>query len=326
MDQGTTPLEKPDIVLGSQAAATAALPVGGVMRGKPLGFRIRDYLGSFLFVLPYLLFFIAFLLGPLLYALFMSFNNWQTIGGNQGFIGWTHYYNILFNSASVDFEDFWRGMRNTAFFVVVSVPLLVLIPFCLALLLANAPFRDFFRAVFYLPAVLSVTVAMTIWLWVFNPQGVLNGWLHTNTQWLINAPTAWFAIIISTVWWTIGFNMVVLLAGVIDVPNDYYEAAKIDGANTWQRIWYITVPVLRPILAFVTITQTLASFNLFGQPFILTQGGPEHATEPIMYTVYLTAFGSEQDLGMAATMSFVLGAVLVIVSLFLLRFFRAQEA
>lgn len=328
MDQGTTPLEKPDLTLASQAArpgaAAAIVPVGG-LHNKPLGFRIREYLGSFLFVLPYLLFFIAFLLGPLIYALYMSFHSWQTIGGNQGFIGWTHYYNILFNSASVDFEDFWRGMRNTGFFVIVSVPLLVLIPFILALLLANAPFRNFFRAVFYLPAVLSVTVAMTIWLWIFNPQGALNGILHTQTQWLINAPTAWFAIIISTVWWTIGFNMVVLLAGVIDVPNDYYEAARIDGANALQRIWYITVPVLRPILAFVTITQTLASFNLFGQPFILTQGGPEHATEPIMYTVYLTAFGSEQDLGMAATMSFVLGLMLVIISLFLLRFFQSTD-
>lgn len=325
MDQGTTPIEKPDLVIGSQAAATAPMAVSGARR-KSAGILFRDYFTSFLFVVPYLFFFIAFLFGPLLWSAWMSIHNWSTIGGNQGFIGLKHYEEILFNSSSISFEDFWRGMKNTGFFVIISVPMLVIIPFCLALLLANGPFRTFFRGLFYLPAVLSVSVAMTIWLWIFNPQGILNGIFHTQTQWLTNTPTAWFAIIISTLWWTIGFNMVVMLAGVVDVPNDYYEAAKIDGANAWHRIWYITIPVLRPILAFVTITQTLASFGLFGQPFILTGGGPQHTTEPIMYTIYLKAFSSDQDIGSAAAMSFILGAILVAVSIVMLRFFRANEA
>lgn len=324
MDQGTTPLEKPDLPLATAAAATPAMRISG-MRERPLGSRLKDYTGSFLFVLPYLLFFTAFLLGPLIYAAYVSFHDWQTIGGNQGFIGLTHYHRILLETNSIAFQDFWRGMKNTGLFVIISVPLLVIVPFCLALLLANGPFRAFFRAVFYLPAVLSVTVAMTIWLWIFQPQGLLNGYLHTNTQWLINTGTAWFAIIISTLWWTVGFNMVVLLAGVIDVPVDYHEAAKIDGANALQRIWYITIPVLRPILAFVTITQTLASFGLFGQPFVLTQGGPLRTTEPIMYTIYLEAFGGNQDIGTAAAMSFILGAVLVGIALVMLRVFRLGD-
>lgn len=325
MTQGAAPPKEPELALGTEIGSTATQRVSG-SRNKSLSYRLRDYGGSFLFVVPYLVFFFAFLLGPLLFAAYMSVHNWQTIGGNQGFIGLQHYQRILTDTNSIEYQDFLRGMKNTGLFVIISVPLLVIVPFFLALLLANGPFRSFFRGIFYLPAVLSVTVAMTIWLWIFQPQGLLNGYLHTNTQWLINTPTAWFAIIISTLWWTIGFNMVVLLAGVIDVPQDYHEAAKIDGANAVQRVWYITVPVLRPILAFITITQTLASFGLFGQPFILTQGGPQRTTEPIMYTIYLEAFGGNQDIGAASAMSFILGAVLVVIALILLRVFRLKEA
>ncbi|GAC1444164.1 MAG: sugar ABC transporter permease [Chloroflexota bacterium] len=325
MDQGSSPVQGPEVPLAAAASSARSLAAAGT-RKKPLSFRLKDYGGSFLFVLPYLIFFTFFLLGPLLYALYVSVHEWQTIGGNKGYVGFRHYHRILFESGSISFEDFWRGMRNTGFFVIVSVPILVAFPLTLALLLANGPFRDFFRAVFYLPAILSVTVAMTIWLWIFQPTGIINGVFHTNTQWLTTASTAWFVIILSTVWWTIGFNMVVLLAAVIEVPNDYHEAARIDGANALQRVWYITIPVIRPILAFVTITQTLASFGLFGQPFILTGGGPQHATEPIIYTIYNKTFGPDQDIGTASAMSFILGAILVAVSLVILRFFKTNEA
>jgi ABC-type sugar transport system permease subunit len=124
--------------------------------------------------------------------------------------------------------------------------------------------------------------------------------------------------------------MIVLLAGLLGIPNDYYEAAKIDGANGLQRILFITLPLLRPVLAFVTITQMIASFGLFGQPFILTHGGPgvggpTKSTTPVALQMYNEAFGTSQNLGLACAMSFVLGVILVILAALQVRFFRTTE-
>jgi multiple sugar transport system permease protein len=222
-------------------------------------------------------------------------------------------------------------MENTVLFSVISVPLLVIVALIFALLLATGPARNFFRAIYYVPSVLSVAVAMTIWLWIFNSNGIANTYLHQSLPWLIQQPYAWLTIFISTLWWTPGFNMVILLAGIMEVPNDYHEAARIDGASGLQRIWYITLPILRPVLAFVIITQMIASFGLFGQPFILTHGGPStiggptQSTMPVALQIYNEAFGNDQNLALASTESFVLGVILIILAVMQLRFFRATE-
>ena len=328
MDQGSTPVD--NISVEPRAAALAGVrPVSGVHK-KALDVRLRDYGTSFLFVVPYFLFFGLFLLWPLIYALWISLRTWYTVGGDQGFVGLKHYYNLFFNWSLDQTLAFWQGMENTAFFAVISVPLLVLLSLCLALLLAHGPWRSFFRAVFYVPAVLSVAVAMTIWLWMLQNNGIVSSYIHKDLPWLIEQPWAWISIIVATLWWTPGFNMIVLLAGILEVPNDYHEAAKIDGANGLQRVLFITLPILRPVLAFVTITQMIASFNLFGQPFILTHsmpqtGGPTKTTTPVALTLYNTAFGGDQNLALAASMSFVLGIILIILAVAQIRFFRATE-
>ncbi len=329
MDQGSSPLQK--VVPEAAAGTTTRVPAVAPVYSRGMGVQLRDYAGSFLFVVPYLLFFAAFTVVPLVYAFWVSLHTWTTVGGNAGFDGLAHYYNLFFRYDISVVQQYWNGMLNTVFFSIFSVPLLVILALIFALLLANGPFRNFFRAIYYVPAVLSVAVAMTVWLWIFQSGGMANSYLHSNVPWLIQQPYAWLTIFISTLWWTPGFNMVILLAGIMEVPNDYHEAAKIDGANGLQRIWYITLPILRPILAFVVITQMIASFGLFGQPFILTHGGPStiggptSSTMPVALTMYNEAFGTDQNLALAAAESFVLGVILVILAVASLRFFRATE-
>ena len=288
---------------GSQQGLPAAR--GPVFR-RSRGARLRDHWGSFLFVVPFLLFFCAFTLWPMVYAFWVSLHSWMTISGDQGWQGFGHYYNLIVNYNSFSsVQAFWDGMENTAFFAVVSVPLLVVLALIFALLLASAPIRTFFRALYYVPAVLSVAVAMTVWLWILQNQGIASTYFHVDWPWLIQQPYAWISIFLATLWWTPGFNMIVLLAGILGVPNDFHEAARIDGANGLQRIWHVTLPLLRPVMAFVIITQMIASFGLFGQPFILTHGGPgtggpQTSTTPVALAMYNEAFGADQNLGLAA--------------------------
>ena len=242
MDQGSSPVH--NVALEQDVVTPVSVASVRPVRGRPSSTRFLDYAGSFLFVVPYLLFFAAFLLWPLGYAFWVSIHTWQTIAGNQGFAGLAHYYNLFFRQDILSVSDYWTAMKNTIFFAVVSVPLLVILALIFALLLANGPFRNFFRSLYYVPAVLSVAVAMTLWLWVFQNGGVASTYLHDNIPWLIQQPYSWIAIIVATLWWTPGFNMVILLAGIMEVPNDYHEAAKIDGANGLKRIWYITLPIL----------------------------------------------------------------------------------
>lgn len=330
MDQGSSPIHNIGTVEHAPATTAVTRAAGGV-RKRSLAIRSRDYAGSFLFVVPYFAFFVAFLLWPLVYALWISLRTWTTTGGDEGFTGLRHYYNLFFNFKLSVTTEFWESLENTAFFAIITIPLLVLLALILALLLVHAPWRTFFRAVFYIPAVLSVAVAMTVWLWMFNSDGILNAYIHNNVPWLIRQPYAWITIIVATLWWTPGFNMIVLLAGLLNIPNDYYEAAKIDGANGLQRILHITLPLLRPVLAFVTITQMIASFGLFGQPFILTKGGPgvggpSQSTTPVALFMYNETFGPDQNLALACAMSFVLGIILVVLAVLQIRFFRATEA
>jgi multiple sugar transport system permease protein len=323
MDQGSTPLQQVGV---DQISGRTGLIAAERRRRprRPVGVSARDYAGSFLFVIPYLLFFFAFLLWPLIFAFWISLHQWLTVGGDQGFVGLRHYDSLLFHWEFDVTRTFWQGMAHVLLYVVISVPSLVILSLAYALLLANGPFRSFFRGVFYVPAVLSVSVAMTIWLFIFQNGGVMSSYIHRDIPWLIEQPWAWVAIIVSTLWWTPGFNMVILLAGILDIPNDYYEAAKIDGANGWHRIRFITLPLLRPVLAFVVITQMIASFGLFGQPFILTHNSLPSVT-PVALTMYNEAFGTDQNLSIASAMSFILGVILIVLSVLNLRFFRATE-
>ena len=250
----------------------------------------------------------------------------------QNFTGLQNYI-ALFTPGSIYFGRFWLTLWNTVLFVIISVPVLVAVGLGLAVLL-NVGFkgRNFFRAVFFTPWTLGVAVVGVLWWWIFNGQaGLANRpfeWVHlTPPGWLTTNPFAWISILTATMWWTAGFNTIVLLAGIQAIPKDFYEAASVDGANAWQQFRLITIPTLRPILLLVVTLQVIASFNLVGQPQIMTGGGPNVTeTTPVLLYIYNTGFAGRYDLGPAAAMALIVAIIMLVVSFINFRVFQSERA
>lgn len=268
----------------------------------------------YLFLAPYLVLFVTFVAVPAVFGLWISVHDWDFMLDSRPFVG-AQNYSDLFDSESVPFADFWNGMTNTAIFTVATVPLLVTLPLALALLLhLRFPGRTFFRAVFFAPYVLGVAVIGLMWRYLLDGNfGMVNAVLGTDIQWTTTQPWAWVGLVAVTVWWTMGFNAIIYLAGLGDIPGDQYEAAAIDGANAWQRFVHVTVPGLRPVFVFVLVTTILASANMFGQAYLITQSGPTQSTETAI--IAITELGlSRFQMGQAAAQSYILALFLLVVS------------
>lgn len=289
----------------------------------------------YMFIMPHLIFFALFSAYPFVSGLVISFHNYDILRPDATrFVGLDNYVS-LFTPGTVSYPVFWNALGNTVEFVLMSVPALVIIPLLLALLLnTNLKGKNFFRAIYFAPWVLSSAVVGLLGFWIFQSQGgLLNYYLSdlglATPRWLSTMPAAWHAILIVTVWWTSGFNMIIILAALQNIPVALYEAASIDGAGLWQRIRFVTLPLLRPVLVFIIIITIIASFNLFAQPLFMTGGGPAQSggggsTEPIMLRIYDEAFVRNR-MGSAAAMSFVVASIMVVVSYFNFRLFRTRE-
>ncbi len=245
--------------------------------------RRRFDVVPYLFILPHLIFFIIFAGFPFVLGLIISLFQYDILRPEATrFIGLANYAS-LFTPGTVEYPVFWNALINTVEFVLMSVPLLIIIPMFLALLLnTNLKGRNFFRAIYFAPWVLSSAVVGLLGFWIFQSQGgLLNYYLKDlgleTPRWLSTMPSAWYSILITTVWWTSGFNMVIILAALQNIPVALYEAASIDGATWWQRFRFVTIPLLRPVLVFIIIITIIASFNLFAQPLFMTNGGPAQA-------------------------------------------------
>ncbi|MBB6098612.1 multiple sugar transport system permease protein [Deinobacterium chartae] len=271
----------------------------------------------YLYLLPHAIFFFVFVIYPVGYGVYVSLHRWDLLSESRPFVG-LEYYRALFDFSTPQAQFFWKSLLNTTFFTVISVPLLVATSLGLALLL-NRPIlgRAFFRAVFFLPGVLTVSVMGILWRWIFDNQiGLVNA-IRTDLfgnqpiPFLTTEGLAWLPIIIGTVWWTIGFNMTLYLAALGNISRSYYEAAEIDGAGTWAKFRFITLPLLAPITLFVTVTTVLASFQLFGQTLVITNGGPSRSTQSVIQFITEEAFTNYQ-FSSAAAMSFVFGLAMLI--------------
>lgn len=290
----------------------------------------------YLFIAPHLLFFAIFAAFPFFLGLYISLHQYDFLRPEATeFIGLQNYIN-LFTPGTVEYPVFWNALVNTLEFVLMSVPLLVIIPLLMALLLnTNLAGKNLFRAIYFAPWVLSSAVVGLLGFWIFQSQGgLLNYYLSdlgmATPRWLSSMPWAWYSILLVTVWWTSGFNMIIILAALQSIPDALYEAAAIDGANGWQRFLYVTIPMLRPVLVFIIIITIIASFNLFAQPLFMTNsGGPAQAggggaTEPIMLRIYTESFVRNR-IGSGAAMSFVVASIMIVVSYFNFRIFRTRE-
>jgi len=289
----------------------------------------------YLFILPHLIFFAVFIGYPFFSGLYISFFQYDYLRPEATlFVGLQNYID-LFKTGSVKFIEFWNSIKVTLTFVIYSVPFLVLIPLGLAILLNTKIIGNkFFRAIYFAPWVLSCAVISLIWWWIFQSQGgLLNYYLKIlgfdTPRWLSTMPYAMIAIVVATIWWTMGYNMVIFLAALQDIPNDLYEAAEIDGANSWQRFTHITIPMLQPVLIFIIIITIIASFNLLGQPLMMTRGAPAQptgggATEPVMLRIFNEGFVRPFQ-GSAAAMSVIVAIIMMVFSYTNFRIFRQRD-
>lgn len=293
--------------------------------------RRKPRIIPYLFILPHTIFFLAFLAYPFFYGLYISLFNFDFLRPeHRPFVGLENYLRV-FQTGSIQYRDFWRSMGNTGQFLLWSVVPLVAIALLLAVLL-NGKYRgrNLFRTIYFAPYALSVTVASVLWLWIFQRQGgMLNNFLDMiglpTVNWLGKMPETWLSITIATVWWTIGFNTVIFLAALQEIPSSLYEAAAIDGASPVQQFFHITIPMMRSVLIFVITITLIASANLFGQPYIMTAGGPVQKTETIIYRIFIEGIGRGK-MGTAAAMSILLAIMLMFLTALNFKVFGQTEA
>ncbi|MCR2806988.1 carbohydrate ABC transporter permease [Paenibacillus soyae] len=277
-------------------------------------------LTSALFALPYTVCFAMFLLFPIGYGVYISLHDFELLSEEHPFVGLSNYIGI-FTGGTYENSVFFRGLWATAQFVLFSVPLLIAVGLGLALLVNQLPgrIRGLFRTFYFMPYAISASVMAVIWLMMFDTNaGFINSMLmklNLNTiPWLTDTPWAWVSLIATTLWWTIGFNMIIFINALNEVPEDYYEAASIDGATAWSKFVHITLPSIRPVMLFVMITSTIASFNVYAQPFLLTRGGPGDSTKVLLMNVLDHAF-IRKEVGSASAMAILMALLIMIISI-----------
>ena len=245
-------------------------------------------LWGLLFLAPQLLGLIAFALIPLIFAIVLSFMNWDGFG-EKTFIGIGNYIG-QFQSPIL-----WKSLWNTSLYTILYIPIGITISLLLAFALNKVKGKELYRIFFFMPVVTSSVSVGVIWMWILNGDfGILNqllGMIGINgPQWLTDTSLVMISIVILSVWWQVGFNMIIFLAGLQGISKSYYEAADIDGATGFQKFRHITLPMLSPTTFFVSIMAVISSFQVFDQAFVMTMGGPAKSSYTIVYHIYEMAF------------------------------------
>jgi multiple sugar transport system permease protein len=267
---------------------------------------------AFLFLAPALIAIGLFFVLPVIAAFLLSFTDFDiySLGdlGYARFIGLRNYLRLL--------EDplFWTALRNTLYFLLVGGPLSIAVSLGTALLLHSrlVRWKAFFRFVYFAPVVTTLVAVAIVWRFIYHPRfGVLNYLLSllgvSPIDWLGDPAWAMPAIILLAVWKNFGYNMIIFIAGLQNIPESLYEAASIDGAGPWRRFWSVTVPMLAPTTLFVTIITMIGYFQLFAEPYVMTQGGPANSTVSMVYLMYQAGF-RWWNMGYAAALAFALFA------------------
>jgi len=278
----------------------------------------------YLFLLPALLLFFVFRVYPLFNGLWLSFTNARLGRAEYAFVGLANYTRLL------EDDRFLLSLVNTAVYTVASTLPILTFPLVLAVALnRGVALKTLLRGAFFFPFTLSVVTVGLTWLWLLDPVvGPFNYYLRQLgvpvRSVLADPATAMWGIILTSVWWVTGYYLVIYLAGLQDIPRHLYEAAAIDGANAWRSFWSITVPLLRPVFLFVFVIHIIGSFQIFGQVFVMTQGGPGDATRTVVQHLYETAFQNLFHFGSASAMAWALFAVILVFSILQFRILRGH--
>lgn len=288
--------------------------------------NITENLAGYLFITPTILVMGTFVVLPILYAVFLSLQKVQLLGGiKYQFIGFRNFTRL------VEDERVWIALGNTVQYVVIVVPTQTILALILAVTL-NSGIRgkNWWRILYFLPTVTSSAVLTLIFMWIYNTDGLLNDFLAfaglPTYNWLGDPAVALKGIMLMNIWSTAPFYMVIYLAALQDIPQTLYEAAELDGANKWQKFIRITVPLLKPVTFFVMAVGVIGTFQLFDQSYIFSNGngGPNNATLTIVLLIYQAVFRNLQ-MGYAAAIAFLLAAVIITTTLIQRRFFGGEK-
>lgn len=277
---------------------------------------VRETLAGYLFMLPALLVLGTFTVLPILYAVFLSFQHVQLLGGiAYEFVGFRNFARLLAD------DRVWIALKNTAEYVAIVVPAQTILALLLAVTLnAGIKGKRWWRIIYFMPTVTSSAVLTLIFMWIYNTNGLLNNFLALiglpTYNWLGDPAVALKGIMLMNIWSTAPFYMVIYLAALQDLPRSVYEAAEIDGATEWQKFFSITLPLLKPVTFFVVAMGIIGTFQLFDQSYIFSSGsgGPNNATLTVVLLIYQYVFRDLQ-MGYAAAITFLLAAVIILVTL-----------
>ncbi len=290
---------------------------GGISINRFKRLVYGDKFWALVFLLPNLLGFLIFILGPIIASFCLSFTSWDLLTPVK-WIGFENYQTLITD------QVFWKVLWNTIYYTIGTVPAGIIISLFLAIAL-NQKIKGvkIFRATYFLPVISSTVAVAVVWQWLYNPEfGLLNYLLALigieGPKWLTSTTWAMPAIIVTSIWKNLGFNMLLFLAGLQGIPETFYEAAQIDGANWWQQFRNITIPLLSPTTFFVVIMSIINSFQVFDQIYIMTEGGPARSTSVLVHYLYQNAF-EYFKMGYASAIAYVLFFLVFIITLIQLK-------
>lgn len=285
--------------------------------------RRKEVMAGALFLSPTLLVFSLFVVFPVVFSFFLSFHKWNMFSAEQAFVGFDNYAAILAN------PEFWSVLSNTALYTLGTVPLNMVIALAAAYVLNKRIIgRRILRTAFFLPVVMSPVAAAVIWRWVYEPNfGLLNYVLSAfgipSVNWLNDPTAAMFALILMGVWKSFGVNLVLFSAGLQGIPEQYYEAAQIDGAGKVRQFWNITLPLLSPTTFFILVMSIISSFQVFDTVYVLTSGGPLGSTKVLVFYLYENAF-KYFEMGYASAVAYLLFALVFVLTLVQVKYLRGS--
>lgn len=282
------------------------------MKNKRSTLLRQERIWGYIFLIPFFVGFIFFIIGPIVVALGLSMTQWDLIGTPK-FISLANYQNLFRDNL------FWIALKNTLYYTFVSLPITIILSLILALLMNRKLIGiKWYRSVYFLPVTISIVAVSLLWAWMYSPDfGIINyifsliglpqpGWISV-TSWAMPS------VIIMSIWRSLGFNIIILLAGLQNIDRNLYEAAAIDGAGPWLQFKSITIPMLSSVLFFVIVIGLINSFQVFEQTYIMTQGGPGYSTFTLVYYIFQAGFQFLR-MGYASAMSFVLFIIIFLIT------------
>lgn len=283
----------------------------------------KEWFMGYLFILPLLIYFLIFQLAPMLISFFVSFTDWN-MRSTPEWVGLTNYKNLLTDSEK--YPDFWPSLWITVKYILYSLPAGIFVSLVVASLLnANVKGEGFFKTAYYIPNVTAGVAVAAMWVYLLDPKlGLINQLFQTDHTWLADVKTVLPTLAVMSIWGGLGYNVLILISAMKNIPEELYEAAKIDGANIWQRFVNITIPTIQPTIFFLVTTGLIASFQVFDQMYLMTGGGPNGATTTFLLSLYNHAF-RYYEMGTASAMSYILLIIILLITWVNFKFFPQRN-